>query len=123
VILKHMFTLKELEDDPTVILDLKEDVREECEKLGDITNVVLYDKEEDGVVTVRFKDSESARACVSLMDGRFFAGQQVKAYISDGTEKFKKSTNKNVEDAEEEETDRLEKFGSWLEGEKADTEA
>jgi hypothetical protein len=38
-----MFTLKELEEDPTLLLDLKEDVREECETLGEVTNVVLYD--------------------------------------------------------------------------------
>jgi HIV Tat-specific factor 1 len=38
-----MFTLQELRDDPTVLLDLKEDVREEAEAVGDVTNVVLYD--------------------------------------------------------------------------------
>lgn len=38
-----MFTLGELEDDPSLLLDLKEDVREECATLGDVTNVVLYD--------------------------------------------------------------------------------
>lgn len=43
VVLKHMFTLKELEEDPSLLLDLKEDVREECETLGEVTNVVLYD--------------------------------------------------------------------------------
>lgn len=43
VVLKHMFTLKELEEDATLLLDLKEDVREECASLGEVTNVVLYD--------------------------------------------------------------------------------
>jgi len=43
VVLKHMFTLKELDDDPTLLLDLREDVREECSTLGEVTNVVLYD--------------------------------------------------------------------------------
>lgn len=43
VVLKHMFTLKELEEDASLLLDLKEDVREECASLGDVTNVVLYD--------------------------------------------------------------------------------
>lgn len=38
-----MFTLEELEEDATLLLDLKEDVREECSSLGDVTNVVLYD--------------------------------------------------------------------------------
>lgn len=38
-----MFTLAELDDDPTLLLDLKEDVREECETLGKVTNCTLYD--------------------------------------------------------------------------------
>ena len=43
VVLKHMFTLEELEKDATLLLDLKEEVREEAETLGEVTNVVLYD--------------------------------------------------------------------------------
>ena len=46
VVLKHMFTLAELDEDPSLLLDLKEDVREECVILGDVTNVVLYDVRE-----------------------------------------------------------------------------
>jgi HIV Tat-specific factor 1 len=38
-----MFTLKELDQDASLIIDLKEDVREECSTLGEVTNVVLYD--------------------------------------------------------------------------------
>jgi len=38
-----MFTLTELEEDAALLLDLKEDVREECSSLGEVTNVVLYD--------------------------------------------------------------------------------
>ena len=43
VVLKHMFTTEELEEDASLLLDLKEDVREECSTLGEVTNVVLYD--------------------------------------------------------------------------------
>lgn len=43
VVLKHMFTLKELQEDAALLLDLKEDVRDECSTLGEVTNVVLYD--------------------------------------------------------------------------------
>lgn len=82
VVLRHMFTLEELEEDPSLLLDLKEDVREECETLGEVTNVVLYDvrycfpfsvillspnhpqKEPDGVMTVKFRDPLSAQACI-----------------------------------------------------------
>lgn len=38
-----MFTLAELEEDPSLILDLKDDVREESETFGKVTNVVLWD--------------------------------------------------------------------------------
>jgi HIV Tat-specific factor 1 len=95
VILKHMFTLEELAEDPAAILDIKEDIREECNKLGEVTNVVLFDMEEEGIASVRFLNSEAARACVGVMDGRSFAGQKVVAYISDGKEHFKKSKKKD----------------------------
>lgn len=56
------------------------------------------------------------------MGGRFFGGTQVVAYIADGSEKFKKTNEKRaaLEDLAEgrdpdEEADRLEGFGSWLE--------
>jgi HIV Tat-specific factor 1 len=95
VVLKHMFTLEELAEDSAAILDIKEDIREECSKLGEVTNVVLFDMEEDGVASVRFSSSDAARACVEVMDGRSFAGQKVVAYISDGKEHFKKSKKKD----------------------------
>jgi HIV Tat-specific factor 1 len=43
VVLKYMFTKEELAEDAALLLDLKEDVREECSTLGEVTNVVLYD--------------------------------------------------------------------------------
>jgi HIV Tat-specific factor 1 len=95
VILKHMFTLDELAEDPAAILDIKEDIREECSKLGEVTNVALFDMEEDGVASVRFSNSEAAKACIGVMDGRSFAGQKVVAYISDGKEHFRKSKKKD----------------------------
>ena len=57
------------------------------------------------------------------MDGRFFAGTRVEAYIADGSEKFKKSQEKKsaVVDNDEEdeaENERLDQFGSWLEEDK-----
>lgn len=60
------------QEDPAAILDIKEDIRDECSKLGEITNVVLYDKEPDGVVTVRFSDPEAAKQCVKVSDAALF---------------------------------------------------
>lgn len=43
VVLKGMFTLADLNKDPALLLELKEDVREECETLGQVTSCTLYD--------------------------------------------------------------------------------
>ena len=54
------------QEDPGAILEIKEDIREECAKLGDVTNVVLFDKEAEGVASVRFNNPEAAEACVRV---------------------------------------------------------
>ncbi|KAH6898736.1 hypothetical protein B0T10DRAFT_117659 [Thelonectria olida] len=91
VILQHMFTLQELEEDPAALLEIKEDIRDECAKLGTVTNVVLFDQEPDGIVSVKFKDAASALACINLMHGRRFDGRTVEAFLATGKEKFQKS--------------------------------
>lgn len=165
VVLQGMFTLKELEDDATLLLDLKEDVREECETLGEVTNVTLYDvhrasllfgdradhvsrsqREDDGIMTVRFKEEAPAQACIAVrsfpparfsislltllhraqkMDGRFFGGRSIAAFLFDGSRKYRKSGQSvslagtgmgdDGEDVEEKEHERLEKYAQWLE--------
>ncbi|KAL3901657.1 MAG: hypothetical protein SGCHY_000432 [Lobulomycetales sp.] len=92
VILKHMFTLAALDADPGEMLDLAQDVREECEKrCGPVNRVIVYDGEADGVVAVRFKKCPAAEACVKLMHGRWFDKRRVEARLAVGREKFKKS--------------------------------
>ncbi|KAJ6609907.1 hypothetical protein B0H10DRAFT_2177997 [Mycena sp. CBHHK59/15] len=83
VVLKHMFTLKRLEEDASLLLDLKEDVREECASLGE--------KEPEGVMTVKFRDPLSAQACVLKMNGRYFDGMRVEAALYSGKQRFQRS--------------------------------
>lgn len=74
---------------------------------------------------------------IQVMDGRFFANKRVEAYIADGNEKFKKSSERKAAatvvdfetetgiaagdgaeagDADaDEEGKRLDRFGEWLE--------
>ena len=56
----------DMQEDPAAILDIKEDIREECAKLGEVTNVALFDKESDGIASVRFSNAEAAKACVRV---------------------------------------------------------
>jgi len=116
VVLKHMFTLRELEEDATLLLDLKDDVREECSNLGDVTNVVIYDEEPEGIMTVKFRDPISAQACILKMHGRFFAGRQVEAYLYSGKQRFKRSGAHDAIEGEGDDAEkkRLEDFTKWL---------
>ena len=111
-----MFTLAELAEDPAAPLDIKEDIRSECEKIGPVTNVVLFDAEPEGVCSVRFGNAQAARECVRVMDGRHFSGMVVQARVADGAEKFRKRDARGV-GGEGEEEERLEGFGKWLEEE------
>lgn len=59
---------------------------------------------------------------LKVMNGRHFSGMVVEAYIADGNEKFKKSSEKKAtaieeEEEGEEEGKRLDQFGTWLEEE------
>ncbi|CBQ68013.1 related to Splicing factor U2AF-associated protein 2 [Sporisorium reilianum SRZ2] len=121
VVLTKMFTLHELDSDPTLLLDLKQDVRDECsDTVGGVTNVVLWDKEPEGLMTVRFQTEQQAAACVRIMKGRFFAQRRIDAWVIHGKPRFRKSANVDSDDEDadgdgEDEKKRKDAFGSWLE--------
>ncbi|TXT08747.1 hypothetical protein VHUM_02875 [Vanrija humicola] len=116
VVLKGMFKLEDLDKEPELLLELKEDVRDEAESLGTVTSVVLYDKEPDGVMTIKFKDGTAAQACVLKMDGRFFDGRKISAALYSGRERYRKSGGSQAtgEDEEADEQKRLDNFADWL---------
>lgn len=119
VILKHVFTLDELAADVTAASDIKDDILAGCEPIGTVTNVVLYDAEPEGVVSVKFQHKEDAIECVARMNGRFFGGQKLEASIYDGVERYKRArkpgTTKDGDATEKDEQQRLQDFGNWLE--------
>ena len=108
-----MFTVEELAEDAAAELDIIEDVREECKKFGKVTNVILYDKEEEGVMTVRFGDATAAASCVRAFHGRWYDKRQVQAQVADGRERFKKSKKHEADDKDDEA--RLEEFSNFIE--------
>ncbi|KAK0914851.1 hypothetical protein LTR02_001586 [Friedmanniomyces endolithicus] len=117
VVLSKMFTLAELSADPHAISDIIEDVREECEKLGQIANITLFDLEAEGVVTVRFTDARAAQACIRAFGGRWFDKRQIVARTADGSERFRKTKGRKggVKEGVEEEAERLEAFSRSIE--------
>ncbi|PJF17058.1 hypothetical protein PSACC_03112 [Paramicrosporidium saccamoebae] len=106
VVLRGMFTEKDTAD-VKFALDLKEDLLEECEKLGEVTAVhVLVSLL---TCTIKFREKEAAAICLKIMNGRYFDGRKISAVLYDGSFSLKEGK----EDKADEE--RLEQFGEWLE--------
>lgn len=90
LVFKGMFTPQKLVDDPELYGDVKNDLKDMCEKFGSVTSMVIYDAEPEGVATVRFSTVEEAEACQQKTNGRVYDGTPVRVSHSDGFEKFKK---------------------------------
>ena len=92
--------------------ELKEDVAEECQaKCGKVENAYVN---ANGIVTVRFKEPESADTCLHLMHNRWFGGKQIKAELWNGIEKFIGLKNIEKKETEEEEKRRLDAYAASL---------
>lgn len=115
VILRGMFDGAALAADPSLILDLKRDIEDEClAKLGAAKiNVQVFEESEDGMCSVKFREQLQASACVRLMNGRRYDGRRVTAQIYDGSFSLRKKRKEQTID--EEAAERLERFGEWLE--------
>jgi HIV Tat-specific factor 1 len=95
VVLKHMFTPAELYGDPKLLEELKEDIGAECEKLGPVNKVIIFEHNPEGVVVVKFAAHWPAARCIEKMNGRWFGGRKVEADYYDMV------TNYKVEESEE----------------------
>lgn len=84
VIMKHCFDPKEFLEDACMITEIRDDIKQECEKLGPVKKVLLFDRHPDGVVSVKFDTHEAAEDAVKGFDKRWFGGQQIQAHQWDG---------------------------------------
>lgn len=108
VILKNMFHPMDFEDDPLVLNEIREDLRVECSKFGQIRKLLLFDRHPDGVASVSFREPEEADHCIQTLDGRWFGGRQITAQAWDGT------TDYQVEETSREREERLRGWEAFL---------
>ncbi|XP_007954204.1 HIV Tat-specific factor 1 [Orycteropus afer afer] len=108
VIIKNMFHPVDFEDDPLVLNEIREDLRVECSKFGQIKKLILFDRHPDGVASVSFRDPEEADYCIQTLDGRWFGGRQITAEAWDGT------TDYQVEETTREREERLKGWEAFL---------
>ncbi|XP_060084348.1 HIV Tat-specific factor 1-like [Ylistrum balloti] len=109
VVLKNMFDPSEFEEQPTLINDLRDDVRIECGRFGEVKNVKIFDNHPDGVMMVYFKTAEEADGCINALHHRWFSKRRVMAQQWDGRTKFE------IEESEAEREERLSKWEKFLE--------
>eukprot|EP00747_Dinoflagellata_sp_TGD_P082655 gnl/TRDRNA2_/TRDRNA2_161774_c0_seq2.p1 gnl/TRDRNA2_/TRDRNA2_161774_c0~~gnl/TRDRNA2_/TRDRNA2_161774_c0_seq2.p1 ORF type:complete len:523 (+),score=98.16 gnl/TRDRNA2_/TRDRNA2_161774_c0_seq2:106-1674(+) len=91
VILKGMFDLAEVaEEAPTSWRakawwkELEEEIKEECEKYGQVLSLKCFKYNPEGVISVRFFQPEDASRCAAGLNGRAFANRRVVAQMWDG---------------------------------------
>ena len=109
IIIKNMFDINDFAKDPKLILEYRNDLREECsEKCGPVKKVEIFDNNPEGVASVCFTDFNHADACLSLMNGRFFAGRKLTAESWDGKTKYR------VNETEEQVEKRMKEWDKFL---------
>ncbi|KAK2581257.1 hypothetical protein KPH14_008047 [Odynerus spinipes] len=111
VIIKNLFSPEDFDKEVALLLEYQQDIRQECQKCGDVKKVVIYDRHPEGVAQVTFREPAEAQACVQLLNGRWFSQRKISAEIWDGKTKYKISET----DAEIEA--RLDKWDKFLEQE------
>ncbi|GJQ11646.1 hypothetical protein GpartN1_g3437.t1 [Galdieria partita] len=108
VILKNVFDPKEAISDQNYYNDIREDILEECTKLGEIEKLTVFERNPEGVVAVRFRSPAAAESCIELMSGRWYGGRQLEAEFYDG------KTDYRYKETEQERKERIKKFEEWL---------
>ncbi|XP_071819070.1 17S U2 SnRNP complex component HTATSF1-like [Apostichopus japonicus] len=108
VIIKHMFDPSEFAEDAMLINDIRDDLKAECSKFGEVNKVLIFDNHPEGVTSVRFKDADDADKCVAAMNGRWFAKRQLTAELWDGKTDYK------IEETDREREARLAQWEKFL---------
>ena len=73
--------------------DLEGDIRDKAKKenWGKIDKVLIFDLEPDGLIQVRFTKPEDAEHAKTRLDGRFFDGKQLEAWVMEKKAAYRKT--------------------------------
>ncbi|XP_029463671.1 HIV Tat-specific factor 1 isoform X2 [Rhinatrema bivittatum] len=108
VVIRNMFHPKDFEEDPLVLNEIREDLRTECEKFGQVKKVLIFDRHPDGVASVSFKEPEEGDQCIQALHGRWFGGRQLHAEAWDGV------TDYQIEETSREREERLKGWETFI---------
>ncbi|XP_040179688.1 HIV Tat-specific factor 1 [Rana temporaria] len=117
IIIRNMFHPTDFEEDPLVLNEIREDLRSECEKFGQVKKVLIFDRHPDGVASVSFKEAEEGDACTLALNGRWFGGRQLLVETWDGV------TDYQIEETSREREERLKGWEKFLDDDLKKSEA
>ena len=75
----------------------------------------VFDKSEENVVMLKFKEVVNAEECMSVMGGGDLLGRKTRSIYWDGVTDYTNKVANEQQKAKEEEK-RLEDFGAWIDG-------
>uniref|UniRef100_A0A914YGY8 17S U2 SnRNP complex component HTATSF1 n=1 Tax=Panagrolaimus superbus TaxID=310955 RepID=A0A914YGY8_9BILA len=116
VILKNVFGLDEMIKNVTLALDLKEIIKERCERFGKIIKVVVYENHPDGIVSISYSTVEEADYCIKLLNRGIMRQREIEASNWDGKTKY------NVKESAEDQKRRDQEWKTFLEDEEEQDE-
>lgn len=115
VLLRNIFTLHLLDEDPKLKGEIQEEMEDEGKTFGDVKNVTVFDREPAGLVTIRFSTTDAAQRFAAAYNDRTFDGRLVRTELVSGKVKYRKSA-KTEEQKAEEEKKRIEEYSKYIEG-------
>lgn len=120
IVIEKAFTFESLKEEG-YMEDLYDDMKDMADKFGEVKNITIFDKEEAGIVTVRFSNEQAAMAFGRHVDGKGYDGRTLEAFPATGNEKYKKSRKVAV-DRDADEAQRLENYSNYIEGKEGSTD-
>merc|ERR1712154_381146 len=82
VLLSNMFN-PSMETDPDFDMEIREDVREEVGKFGEVLHIYVDKTAKEGLVYLKFTKMDEATKTINNLNGRWFAKNQIRASYCD----------------------------------------
>ena len=113
IVLKGMFDLVELknEGEDKVLSALEQEIRKDCEPLGDVEKITAFSKNPEGVMVIKFGQPTAASDAIAKYHGTMRRGRRIDASFWDGVTDY---TMREEEEEKKEEKKRLDEFGKFL---------
>ncbi|OAF71875.1 Microtubule-associated protein RP/EB family member 2 [Intoshia linei] len=115
VVIENVFTPDELTMDPDLKNKIKTFFSNYCKDYGTINKIIICENNQNGVVVLYMSSPVEGVKCAIAIDNCLYMGRQLSSSTWDG------KTNHNINETEESEKSRIEKWHNFIETDKSDS--